>query len=92
MLQRAWADASSIAYVPNLIELLDYVALHRSIGLIRSSAGRLLRKDVLYKPLADSVPLETALSWRAENRSSRMLSFRDALIAFGQTAQFRTRV
>jgi DNA-binding transcriptional LysR family regulator len=84
MLRKAGIEASSLVPVVNLIELLDHVAVHRSIGLMRSSAGRLRRDDVLYKPLADSVPLETAIAWRAENRSSQLLSFRDALIAFGQ--------
>jgi hypothetical protein len=68
----------------NLIDLLDGIPVHRSIGLLRSSAGRLRRDDVLYKPLADSVQLETAIAWRTNNRSSQLLSFRDTLIAFGQ--------
>jgi len=84
MLLKAGIGASSIVLVANLIELLDHVALHRSIGLMRSSAGRIRRDDVLYKPLADSVQLETAIAWRAENHNSQLLSFRDALIAFGQ--------
>ena len=84
MLLKVGIDASSLVPVANLIELLDHVAVYRSIGLMRSSAGRLRRDDVLYKPLADSAPLETAIAWRAENRSSHLLSFRDALIAFGQ--------
>jgi DNA-binding transcriptional LysR family regulator len=84
MLLKAGIGASSIVPAANLIELLDHVPVRRSIGLMRSSAGRLRRNDVLYKPLADSVQLETALAWRAENRSSQLLSFRDALIAFGQ--------
>jgi DNA-binding transcriptional LysR family regulator len=86
MLLKADIGASSIVPAANLIELLDHVPVHRSVGLMRSSAGRLRRDDVLYKPLADSVQLETALAWRAENRSSQLLSFRDALIAFGQRA------
>jgi DNA-binding transcriptional LysR family regulator len=84
MLRKSGIEAPSFIPVANLIELLDHVALHRSIGLMRSSAGRLRRDDVLYKPLADSVQLETAIGWRAENHSSQLLSFRDALIAFGQ--------
>jgi DNA-binding transcriptional LysR family regulator len=84
MLLKAGIGASSIVPAANLTELLDHVPVRRSIGLMRSSAGRLRRDDVLYKPLADSVQLETALAWRAENRSSQLLSFRDALIAFGQ--------
>jgi DNA-binding transcriptional LysR family regulator len=84
MLLKAGVGASSIVPAANLIELLDHVPVHRSIGLMRSSAGRLQRDDVLYKPLADSVQLETAIAWRVENRSSQLLSFRDALIAFGQ--------
>jgi DNA-binding transcriptional LysR family regulator len=84
MLLKAGIGASSIVPAANLTELLDHVPVRRSIGLMRSSAGRLRRDDVLYKLLADSVQLETALAWRAENRSSQLLSFRDALIAFGQ--------
>jgi DNA-binding transcriptional LysR family regulator len=84
MLLKAGIGASSIALAANLIELLDHVPVQRSIGLMRSSAGRLRREDVLYKPLADSVQLESAIAWRAENRSSQLLSFRDALITFGQ--------
>ena len=86
MLLKAGIGASSIVSVANLIELLDHVPVCRSIGLMRSSAGRLRRDDVLYKPLADSVQLEIAIAWRAENRSSQLLSFRDALIAFGHRA------
>jgi len=84
MLRKTGIEASSILSAANLVELLDHVAVHRSIGLMRASAGRLRRDDVLYKPLADSVQLETAIAWRAENRSSQLLSFRDALITFGQ--------
>jgi DNA-binding transcriptional LysR family regulator len=84
MLLKAGIGTSSIVPAANLIELLDHVAVHRSIGLMRSSAGRFRRDDLLYKPLADSVSLETAIAWRTENRSSLLLSFRDALIAFGQ--------
>jgi DNA-binding transcriptional LysR family regulator len=84
MLLKAGIGGSSIVPAANLIELLDYIPVHRSIGLMRSSAGRLRRDDVLYKPLSDSVQLETALAWRAENRSSQLLSFRDALITFRQ--------
>jgi hypothetical protein len=84
MLLKAGIGGSSIVPAANLIELLDHVPVHRSIGLIRSSAGRLRRDDVVYEPLADSVQLETAIAWRVENRSAQLLSFRDALIAFGQ--------
>jgi hypothetical protein len=84
---------SSLVPTASLIEVLDHVALHRSIGLMRNSAGRLRRDDVLYKPLADSIQLETAIAWRTENRSSHLLSFRDALIAFGQrAARFSRRI
>jgi len=47
MLRKAGIDVSSLVPAANLIELLDHVALHRSIGLMRSSAGRLRRDDVL---------------------------------------------
>jgi len=84
MLRNAGMEPSSFVPATNLIELLDHIPVHRSMGLMRSSAGRFRRDDVLYKPLADSVQLETAIAWRTENRSSQLLSFRDALIAFGQ--------
>lgn len=84
MLRRAGIEASSFAPVASLIELLDHVALHRNVGLMRKSASRIRRNDVLYKPLTDSIQLETAMAWRSENRSSQMLSFRDAMITFGQ--------
>jgi hypothetical protein len=84
MLRQKGIEGSSLSVASNLIELLDHVVLHRSIGLMRSSAGRLRRDDVLYKPLADSIQLETAIAWRTENRSPQVLSFRDAIITFGQ--------
>jgi DNA-binding transcriptional LysR family regulator len=84
MLRQKDIERSSLSPVANVIELLDHVVLHRSIGLMRGSAGRLRRDDVLYKPLADSIQLETAVAWRAENRSSQLQSFRDSLITFGQ--------
>ncbi|MGC2163598.1 MAG: LysR family transcriptional regulator [Silvibacterium sp.] len=85
-MQQAGIKASSILPVPSLIELLDQVALHKHIGLTRRSTGRLRRDGVISKPLHSSVQLETALAWRADNRNSHMLSFRDALIAFSQRA------
>ena len=84
MLVKAGISVASIVPVASLIELLDHVAVHHSVGLMRTSAGRLKRDDVLHKPLADSIQLEAAIAWRAENRSSQVMSFRDALIAFGQ--------
>ena len=84
MLQKAGIEASSIIPTANLVDLLDHVALERSIGLVRSSAGRLRREGIVCKPLNGSIQLETAIAWRTENRNSRMLSFRDALITFGQ--------
>jgi hypothetical protein len=85
VLRKAGIEVSPVPPV-NLIELLDHVAPHRSVGLMRSSAGRLRRDDVLYKAPADSIQLETAIAWRTENRSSPLLSLRDSLIAFGQRA------
>ena len=84
MLRKAGIEASRVVPAANLIDLLDHVALQRSIGLMRSSAGRLRREGIVCKPLTGSIQLETAIAWRTENRSSRMLSFRDALITFGQ--------
>jgi DNA-binding transcriptional LysR family regulator len=84
MLSESGIEVSSLSGVSNLIELLDHVALHRSIGLMRNSACRLRRDDVVCKPLAGSIQLETATAWRKENCNPRMVSLRDALIAFGQ--------
>ncbi len=55
MLRTAGMEPTSLVTATSLIELLGHVPVHRSIGLMRSSAGRLRRDDVLYKPLADSV-------------------------------------
>jgi DNA-binding transcriptional LysR family regulator len=84
--QQAGIAAASIHSVPSLIELLDQVALSRCIGLTRSSTGRLRREGVISKPFHSSVQLETAIAWRADNRNSAMLSFRDALIAFSRAS------
>jgi len=86
VLREAGVDQAAIQQVSSLIELLDRVALHRHVGLIRNSASRLRREGVISKPLAGSVRLETAIAWRSDDRNSAMLSFRDALIAFSQRA------
>jgi DNA-binding transcriptional LysR family regulator len=70
--------------VSSVIELLDHVAVQRSVGLIRASTGRLRRDGVISKPLANSVQLETGVAWRTDDRNPAMVSFRDAVIAFGQ--------
>jgi DNA-binding transcriptional LysR family regulator len=82
MLQQAGIAFSQT--VSSVIELLDHVAVHRSVGLMRASAGRLRRDGVVFKPLANSMQLETAIVWRTDDRNPAMVSFRDALIAFGQ--------
>jgi DNA-binding transcriptional LysR family regulator len=61
MLRQKSIEGSSLSVAANLIELLDHVVLHRSIGLMRSSAGRLRRDDVLYKSLADPSSLRPRL-------------------------------
>lgn len=60
-------EASSIRDTHNVIDLLDEVAPHRSIGLMRRSAGRLRRDDVVCKSFAGSIQLETAIAWRKEH-------------------------
>jgi DNA-binding transcriptional LysR family regulator len=70
--------------VSSIIEQLDHVAIHRSVGLLRASAGRLRRDGVLFKPLGNSIQLETGIAWRTDDRNPAMVSFRDALIAFSQ--------
>ncbi len=62
MLHTAGIEAASFLRADNVLELLDHVALHHSIGLMRRSAGRILREGVIYKPLSDSVQLETAVA------------------------------
>jgi hypothetical protein len=78
MLRLAAVKTTSPVPAGNLIELLDHVALHRNIGRMRSSAGRLRRDDILHKPLADSIRFETAIAWRTENRNSQSLSCRES--------------
>jgi DNA-binding transcriptional LysR family regulator len=68
----------------NLIDLLDVVAANQSIGLLRSSAARLRREGVLYKPLVDSIQLQTAIASRKGDHRPLVQSFRDTLIAFAQ--------
>jgi hypothetical protein len=70
--------------VSSLVEQLDHVAVQGSVGLMRASAGRLRRQGVISKPFANSIRLETAIAWRTEDRIPRMVSFRDAVIAFSQ--------
>ena len=78
------AGVSSWHEVSNMVEQLDHVAVERSIGLMRASAGRLRREGVVSKPLGNSIRLETAIAWRTEDRDPRKVSIRDAMIAFGQ--------
>ena len=75
---------SPITRTANLIDLLDVVATNQCVGLLRSSARRLRRDGVVYKPLADSIQLETGIAGRKGDHNPRMLSFRDAIIAFAQ--------
>jgi DNA-binding transcriptional LysR family regulator len=75
---------SLVTPAANVIDLLDVVATNRSVGLMRSSAGRLRRDGVIYKPLADSIQLEAGISGRKGDHNPRMLSFRDTLIFFAQ--------
>ena len=63
-------------------ELLDEVAIHGRIGLLRQPATRLQRQGVVYKPLAETIQVGYALSWRADDRRPALASLRDALIAF----------
>ncbi len=48
MLRKAGIEDLSFVPIASLIELLDHVALHRRIGVMRSSACRLRRDDVQY--------------------------------------------
>jgi hypothetical protein len=70
--------------VSGVVELLDHVAVEGGVGLMRSSSGRLRREGVVPKPLGNSIRLETAIACRTEDRNPRMVSIRDAMIAFGQ--------
>jgi DNA-binding transcriptional LysR family regulator len=78
------AGVSSWHTVSTVVEQLDHVAVERSIGLMRASAGRLRRDGAISKPFANSIQLETAIAWRTEDRNRQMVSFRDALMAFSQ--------
>lgn len=76
------AGVNSMSSASSVIELLDHVAIERSIGLLRASSNRLHRDGVLFKPIGHSIQLETAVAWRTGDRNAAMTSFRDALIAF----------
>jgi DNA-binding transcriptional LysR family regulator len=78
------AGVSSWHPVSSVVELLDHVAVERSVGLMRASASRLRREGVISKPLGNSIRLETAIAWRTEDQNPRMVSVRDAMIAFSQ--------
>lgn len=74
--------AFKIRNVESIPQLLDEVALHHRIGLLRQSATRFQRQGVVYKPLSDSIPIGCALAWRNERAHwPALASFRDALIA-----------
>ena len=77
------ARAFKIHNVESIPQLLDEVALHHRIGLLRQSATRFQRQGVIYKPLSDSIPMGCALGCRNEHRAHwpALESFRDALIA-----------
>jgi DNA-binding transcriptional LysR family regulator len=75
---------SSIVWAANLIDLLDAIASDQNIGLIRRSAARLRREGVVYKPLADSISLQTAIAGRKGDHRPHIQSFRDAIVVFAQ--------
>jgi DNA-binding transcriptional LysR family regulator len=62
-------------------ELLDQVAIHHRVGLIRQSASRFQRQGVIYKPLSEPMTVGCALAWRCDYHGPAMASFRDALLA-----------
>jgi DNA-binding transcriptional LysR family regulator len=71
-------DAASIP------ELLDEVAVHGRLGVLRQSAIRFQRQGVVYKSLAETIRLGYALAWRADDRRSALMSLRDSFIAFSR--------
>ncbi|WP_442886317.1 LysR family transcriptional regulator [Edaphobacter sp. HDX4] len=71
-----------IRWSENLIDLLDGIATDGRIGLLRSSAARLKRDGVIYKPLTDSIVLQTAVAGRKGDHRASVQSFRDALRTF----------
>ncbi len=78
------ARAFKIRDAASIPELLDEVAVHGRLGLLRQSATRFQRQGVVYKPLADSPQVGCALAWRADDRRTALGSLRDALIAFSR--------
>jgi hypothetical protein len=77
------ARAFKIRNAESIPQLLDEVALHGRIGLLRQSATRLQRQGVQYRPLSDPISVGCALACRNEHRAHwpALASFRDALIA-----------
>jgi hypothetical protein len=65
-------------------ELLDQVAVHSRVGILRQSATRFQRQGVVYKALTEPIQVGCALAWRAENRKPAALSLRDSILFHAQ--------
>lgn len=83
-LSSAGARAFKIRDAANIPDLLDEVAVHGRLGLLRQSATRFQRQGVVYKRLADSPQAGCVLAWRADDRRAALVLLRDALIAFSR--------
>lgn len=68
-------------------ELLDEVALHGLVGLLRQSSTRFHRQGVVYKQLSEPVEARCVLAWRKDNLWPTLVSLRDAILAFAQNTR-----
>jgi DNA-binding transcriptional LysR family regulator len=88
MIEHQLASAGSRAFrihdAGSIPELLDQVAIHHRVGLMRQSTSRFQCAGVGYKPVNAPFQLGCALAWRAENRRPAVASLRDAILAFSQ--------
>jgi len=79
-LASAGARAFRIQDAGGIHELLDEVALHNRVGLLRQSATRFQRQGVVFKPLDEEINVSIILAWRADNRESKALRLRDEIV------------
>jgi DNA-binding transcriptional LysR family regulator len=83
-LSSAGARAFKVHDAASIPELLDEVAVHGRLGVLRQSATRFQRQGVVYKSLDDTIRLGDALAWRADDRRPALMSLRDSFIAFSR--------
>jgi len=79
-LASAGARAFRILDAGGFHELLDEVALHNRVGILRQSATRFYRQGVVFKPLDEEISVSSVLAWRTDNRAPKTLRLRDEII------------